>query len=84
MFNCSVTVVVGDGATAQFWTDSWLPDGAIRTFAPNLFMAVGRRRLQRTVKDALTARRWVRDIVGAPTAPVLYEYVRLWDMLENV
>lgn len=84
MFSSSVTVEVGDRASTRFWTDSWFLDGAIRTFAPNLFKAVGRRRLQCSVKDALIARRWVRDIVGAPTAPVLFEYVQLWEKLETV
>lgn len=37
-----------------------------------------------TVKDALYQRRWVRHITGARTAPVLYEYVLLWDKLESV
>jgi hypothetical protein len=77
MFSSSVTVQVGDGASTRFWIDVWLPDGAIPTFAPNPFKTVGRRRLGRSVKDALTDRRWVRDITGAPTAPVLYEYVQL-------
>ena len=62
----------------------WLPSGAIPTFAPNLFKAVGRRRLGRSVKDALTDRHWVRDITGAHTAPVLYEYVQLWARLQDV
>ena len=35
-----------------------LPVGAIPTFAPNLFKAVGGRRLGRSVKDALTDRHW--------------------------
>jgi hypothetical protein len=36
------------------------------------------------VKDALTDRRWTRDITGAPTAAVLGEYFNLWDALETV
>lgn len=36
------------------------------------------------MKDALLQRTWVRDIVGAPTAPVLCDYVALWEKLENV
>jgi hypothetical protein len=75
MFACSVSVEVGDGASTRFWTDAWLPAGAIPTFAPNLFKAVGRRRLGRSVKDAVTERRWVRDITGARTAPVLVVYM---------
>jgi hypothetical protein len=77
-------VVVGDGASTKFWTDRWLPAGAIPSFTPNLFRAVGRRRLGRSVRDALADRRWVRDITGARTVPVLCEYVRLWMMLRDV
>jgi hypothetical protein len=84
MFRASVTVHVGDGATARFWTDAWLPDGAICNFASNLFRAVESRRKKRTVKDALTNRQWARDITGAPTAAVLCEYVDLWDKLEGI
>lgn len=29
-------------------------------------------------------RRWVRDITGAPTLQVLYKYVELWEMLDEV
>ena len=53
MFSASVTVQVGDGTTARFWTDSWLPDGAICAFAPNLFRAVGWRHRNRTIRDAM-------------------------------
>jgi len=35
-------------------------------------------------KDALSGGRWVRHITGAHTAPVLYEYVDLWEKLEGV
>jgi hypothetical protein len=72
------------GASTRFWTDAWLPAGAIPTFAPNLFKAMGRRRLGRSVKDVVTERRWVCDITGARTAPVLVEYMRLWTMLCDV
>jgi hypothetical protein len=56
MFRASVTVHVGDGATARFWTNAWLLDDAICNFAPNLFRAVESRRQKRTVKDVLTNR----------------------------
>jgi hypothetical protein len=84
MFQSSLFVVVGDGTSAKFWTDNWLPAGAIPSFAPNLFRAVGRRRLGRSVRETLDGRRWVHDIPGAHTAPVLVEYVRLWRMLRDV
>jgi hypothetical protein len=84
MFQASVLVHLGDGTTARFWTDAWLPDGAICNFAPNLFRAVGKRRRSRSVRDALNNRQWLRDITGAPTAVVLTEYLMLWELLEDI
>jgi hypothetical protein len=80
MFSASVTIEIGDGAFARFWTDAWLSEGAIRIFAPNLFAAVGRRRLHRSIKDALNDRCWVSDITGACTTPVICEYLHLWNV----
>lgn len=68
MFNCSVMVELGNGASARFWTDSWLPARPILTFAPHLFRAIGRRFLLVSVKEALPSHRWVRHISGAHTA----------------
>jgi len=79
MLRASVSVLVGDGTSARFWIDSWLPDGAICSFAPNLFMAVGCRRRKRTVREALTNHQWARDISGATTAAVLCESPRVAD-----
>ena len=84
MFRASVSVRLGDDASARFWMDSWLPDGPVSSFAPSLFQAVGKRRRNRTVKQALAHQSWVRDISGAPTAPVLCDYVLLWEKLERV
>jgi hypothetical protein len=67
MFSSSVRVELGDGSSACFWTDAWLPEGQIRTFVPHLFRAVGKRFHKVTVKDALFQRRWVRHITGART-----------------
>jgi hypothetical protein len=84
MFQASVTVRLGDGALGKFWIDSWLPEGPISAFVPHLFGVVPRRRRNRFVRDALANRSWVRDISGAPTAPVLCDYVQLWEKLERV
>lgn len=84
MFQSSVTVTVGDGASAYFWLDSWLPAGPLCRTAPNLFAAVAPRRRRRTVRHALEEQRWTRDITGAPTAPVLLEYFEVWDTMETV
>jgi len=72
MFAASVSVTLGDGASARFWTDCWLPEGAISVIAPDLFGAVARRARTRSVRNALHQSRWVLDITGALTAAVLY------------
>jgi hypothetical protein len=82
MFQSSVTVHVGDGASARFWTDSWLPDGPLCQSAPNLFKVMGRKRRALTVREALNGRQWARDITGAPTVVMLLEYFHVWDTLE--
>ena len=84
MFQSSVTVAVGDGRSARFWTDSWLPDQPICHLAPHLFAAIGRRRRHKTVREALTNRSWVRDIQGAPTAEVLCDYAVVWEKVAGV
>lgn len=84
MFSVSVSVQVGDGTTAHFWTDSWLSDGAICHSAPNLYRAIGRRRLNCTVREMLHYHQWAWDIIGAPMAQVLCEYVLLWEKLEVI
>jgi hypothetical protein len=53
MFSCAVHVELGDGASARFWIDAWLPAGQIKSFAPHLFRAIGRQFLNMSVKDAL-------------------------------
>jgi hypothetical protein len=70
MFVTSVTVRLGDGASTKFWTDAWLPDGRIASFAPSFFQAIPKRRRHRTVLEALTNRTWVRERRNDGTSPV--------------
>lgn len=80
----SITVVLGDGASARMWTDSWLGVGPLCRYAPNLYEAISRNGRKRTIKDAMHQRRWVRDIVGARTAQVLVQYIRVWGILKSI
>jgi hypothetical protein len=54
------------------------------TSALHLFRAIGCRFLSISVKGALAGHRWVWQITGARTAPVLCDYVELWEKLEAV
>jgi hypothetical protein len=82
MLSCSVVVELDDGVSARFWSDSWLPAEPTASFAPHLFLAIGRRFLKVFVKEALSGRRWVRHITGAHIVPVLCEYIDFWAKLE--
>jgi hypothetical protein len=84
MLQASVSVRLGDGATAKFWTDAWLPDGAVCRIAPNLFRAVRRGGRGRSVRDALANHQWATDISDGPTAVVITEYLRLWLKVESI
>ena len=61
-----------------------MPARQIKAFAPHLFRVVGKRFLKTLVKDAIFQHRWVCHIFGAHIAPVLYEYLDLWEKHESV
>lgn len=53
--------------------------------APRLFAAIPKRLIKiRTVREALNANSWILDIKGALTVQVLLEYLKLWDLLNQV
>ncbi|PVH65738.1 hypothetical protein PAHAL_1G065700 [Panicum hallii] len=84
-FNSSITVSVGDGNLAFFWTDNWLDDQAIVTWAPTLCKAVSKRiRKTQTVAQALADRRWIREIRGGLSVQAIVEYLQLWNRFESV
>jgi len=85
LFAAAIQVAVGSGEDTLFWTDRWLQGNSLAELAPNLVLAISKRaRKQRTVFQALTNRRWVKDIRGALTVQVLVEYVKVWEMVDDV
>ena len=80
----SMTLNIGDGASARLWTDSWASVGALCHYAPNLSADISRAGKKRSLKDGIFQNRWARDIVGAPTTQVLCQYLRVWGILRNV
>jgi hypothetical protein len=84
MCAASMSVIVGDGASARLWTDNWLPVGPLCAHAPALYKAISRAGKKRSVCDALVHNQWVRDITAAATAAVLCDYLRVWRLLRSV
>jgi len=85
MFDASMSVAVGDGARTYFWMDAWLQTRSIKTIAPHLFQSVCKRaKRARRVSDALLDNQWIRDITGPLTSSVLYEFIMVWDLIQEV
>jgi hypothetical protein len=83
-FLAATDVVLGDGRTAIFWLDHWLPDGrSVLEVAPNILARVPRRHRCREAV-AIHNHAWVRDIAPPFTVPILIEYLQLWDIVRNV
>ncbi|GJN23165.1 hypothetical protein PR202_gb10790 [Eleusine coracana subsp. coracana] len=74
MFDASIQVKIGNGALAGFWTDKWLEGSSFQDLAPDLFSAVSRSGVKRTVREALQDRKWIRDITG-PLSSTFYSIV---------
>lgn len=80
MASASMSVRLGDGSAALFWTDKWTSAGTLSTLAPNLFAVITRAGRRRTVRDALLGNRWARDIAGATTVQVLCQFLKVWEL----
>jgi hypothetical protein len=65
-----------------FWTDRWLHGHRMTDIAPRLFATIPKRRINKcTIKEAITARKWISDIQGALFVGVIIEFLHLWDIL---
>jgi hypothetical protein len=85
VFAASTTMEVGDGESALFWEDKWLDGRSIKELAPEVYALVPKhRRKARMVREAVIDRTWIPDIVGAPSALALWQYVQLWGRLRGV
>jgi hypothetical protein len=83
LFKAAVSIQMGDGRRAKFWTDNWLPGGrSVEDTMPALFSYVKKPMI--TVADALNNHRWVRDIAGGLSTQALAQYLQLWDLVTEV
>ena len=79
MFNAASAILLGDGASARFWTDNWLSGGSsIAATAPALFSFV--KDSGCSVREALHNRSWIRDITGGISVQGLAQYLSIWDL----
>jgi hypothetical protein len=82
LFNSATRVELGNGRRASFWNSSWLNGDAPADLFPELFKHSKRK--NRSVADALTEQRWIRDIDHNMNQQIIAEFLDLWDRLEKV
>jgi hypothetical protein len=61
LFEASVSISLGDGATASFWHDAWLFDKSLRVSFLELFALCTKRVL--TLRETLADSRWCRHYI---------------------
>ena len=81
LFRVAIVSEVGNGKNTIFWTDRWLHGQSLDQLVTTPFGSVNNKARKRTVYEALTEMKWVQDIRGAITVPVLTEILKLWDLL---
>jgi hypothetical protein len=80
-----VESIVGNGEHILFWSDRWLGGNTVSEMAPNLLKTIAKRVIKQcTVAQALENPRWVSDIKGTLSVPVLRQYLLLWDLVDNM
>jgi hypothetical protein len=84
-FRASICCEVGDGTSTFFWSDPWLQGRCIEDLAPDLVDVVQQRqRSHRSVASDLGSHRWLQDIQGPLTVPVLAQYLQVRPMIDAV
>ncbi|XP_020164011.1 uncharacterized protein [Aegilops tauschii subsp. strangulata] len=75
LFAASMVVTIGNGATASFWSCSWLGGRQLCSAYPDLFARAIRK--NRSVKEALTNDRWILDLRNGDYNNIVHQVVQL-------
>ncbi|XP_071681411.1 uncharacterized protein [Lolium perenne] len=85
LFDASVRIEVGSGASILLWEDAWIGGLTAATIAPDLLSLVRvsvRRR--RSVQEGLAGNAWTADITGELSVEAVIQYLRLWAAIAQV
>jgi hypothetical protein len=82
LFRASTVVTLGDGGKASFWQSTWLQGQETMDLFPELFKYAWRK--NRTVKEELLNQNWVRGLSRMQTIEEMADFVKLWDLVQEV
>jgi hypothetical protein len=82
LFEAATKITIGNGQTANFWTDRWLYDLSPKEIAPELFKISVRK--NRSVCEALTNRKWLMDLRFSLDIRHSDELLRLEILLDGI
>ena len=82
LFRASTVVTLGDGAKASFWQSSWMQGQAPMDIFPDLFKLAWRK--NKTVKEEVHNQNWVRGLWRMQTVEETANFVKLWDLVQEV
>jgi hypothetical protein len=85
LFNASVSITIGSGASVLFWEDPWIDGRTADTIALALMKhirSVARRAC--TVAKGLLNHSWARDIRGELYVEAIRGYLNLWGVIHVV
>jgi hypothetical protein len=81
----AVITEVGNGTNTLFWKDKWIDGKSVQDIAPLIYALVPKRiSSRRTVLEALTEDKWTEDLRGNVDPSTLFQYLALWDILNEV
>uniref|UniRef100_A0A453SA40 Reverse transcriptase zinc-binding domain-containing protein n=1 Tax=Aegilops tauschii subsp. strangulata TaxID=200361 RepID=A0A453SA40_AEGTS len=82
IFIASTVITIGSGATISFWHSHWWQGTPLRELFPQLYSHSRGHNL--SLMTALADRKWITCIKENPTAQVLADYVRVWNITAQV
>jgi hypothetical protein len=85
LLDMAVVTVIGDGLDTLFWKDRWLDGRKVKDIAPSIYAMVPKRVTNsRRTSEALQNMSWIADFRGALTVAVIFEFVELYQRLDEV
>jgi len=84
LFAASTEIQIGDGRKISFWHSAWTAGRCPKDIVPDIYSMS--RKKKRSLHDALSDNRWIRDIMLRPNFNIhhLEQFIDLWAIAREV